>query len=147
MTRHRDNKTSKERNHNESNQAFPATKEKQSITTNSGKPLTGGQTSERQNKTKDTSADRNSGVATKKTKSMRTDERNFDLLVDGVPYQIRSVPFSFNQELRFNISVNDNPVHVFTWDSELGSIRGIDDSAGTLPAGLEEAISEKLQTS
>lgn len=147
MTRHRDNRASKERSHNESNQAFPASKEKQSVTTNSGKRLTGGQTSEKQDKTKDTSADRNTGIAKKKTKSIRTDERSFDLLVDGVPYQIRSVPFFFNQELRFNISVNGNPTHIFTWDSELGSLRGIDDSAGSLPAALEEAISEKLQTS
>ena len=98
-----------------------------------------------QNKTKDTSADRNNGIATKKTKSIRTDERNFDLLIDGVPYQIKCIRFFFNEELRFNISVNGNPVHVFTWDSELGGFRAIDDSASSLPAGLEEAISEKLQ--
>ena len=100
-----------------------------------------------QEKTKDTSAARNEGIATKKIKSISTDERTFDILVDGVPYHIRSVPFFFNEELRFNISVNENPGHVFTWDSELGTLRGIDDGAALLPAGLEEAISEKLQTS
>jgi len=146
MTKHRDNKAGKGQSNNEINQAFIVEKEKQSEMKNPGMQLAGRQTS-KQGKTKDTSADRNSGIATKKIKSIRTDERSFDLLVDGVPYQIRSVPFLFNEELRFNISVNGNPMHVFTWDSELGNLRGIDDNAGSLPAGLEEAISEKLQTS
>ena len=76
-----------------------------------------------------------------------SDVRTFNLLVDRVPYLIRSVPIFFNDELRFRISVNGNSDHVFTWDSELRSLRGIDDNAAILPDGLEEAISEKLQTS
>ncbi len=102
---------------------------------------------EQQQKAKDTSADRNEGIATKKIRPIHTEERTFDLLVDGVPYHIRSIPFFFNEELRFNISVDENPANVFTWDSELGSLRGIDDESASLPVGLEEAISEKLQSS
>src|SRR5689334_11128154 len=80
------------------------------------------------------------------TKEIHKEEKNFDLLVDGVPYSIKAVPFSFNGELRFRISVNGGDEHVFTWDSELGALRAIDDEASTLPSGLEEAISEKLQS-
>jgi hypothetical protein len=111
------------------------------------KQPTGGLPSAKQDKTKDTDADRNSGIATKRVKPLRTDVRTFNLLVDGVPYLVRSVPFFFNDELRFRISINGNSEYVFTWDSELGSLRGIDDNAAILPDGLEEAISEKLQTS
>lgn len=74
-----------------------------------------------------------------------TEKKKFDLLVDGVPYMINVEPFSFNGEVRFMVKVNNGEEHVFTWDSELGSIRAIDDGSGTLPVGLEEALSEKLQ--
>ena len=72
-------------------------------------------------------------------------ERNFGLLVDGVPYTVRSIPFLFNNELRFRIILNGASEHVFTWDSEIGMLRAINDDSSVLPAGLEEALSEKLQ--
>ena len=75
-----------------------------------------------------------------------TDVRSFDLLVDDVPYLVKAVTFSFNDELRFYINVNGGSDHVFTWDSELGRLRGIDDNASILPDALEEAISRKLES-
>ncbi len=74
-----------------------------------------------------------------------TDKKRFDLVVDGVPYSVIATPFAFNEGLRFTISINGGEEHVFTWDSELGALRAIDDSAGVLPVSLEEALSEKLQ--
>ena len=74
-----------------------------------------------------------------------TDEKKFDLLVDKVPYLVTATPFTFNNELRFLIRINGGEEHIFTWDSELGALRAIDDGAGILPAGLEEALSEKLR--
>jgi hypothetical protein len=71
--------------------------------------------------------------------------KNFDLVVDGVPYTIKSIPFHFNSELRFRIILNGTSEHVFTWDSEVGMLRAINDDSSILPAGLEEALSEKLQ--
>jgi hypothetical protein len=76
---------------------------------------------------------------------IQTEKKRFDLVVDGVPYSIQATPFSFNNELRFMIRINGGDEHVFTWDSEIGALRAIDDSAGTLPVSLEEALSEKLQ--
>jgi len=90
--------------------------------------------------------DRRSGRDAKKLSTFRTNERNFDLLVDGVPYTVKSIPFLFNHELRFRIILNGASEHVFTWDSEIGMIRAINDDSSVLPAGLEEALSEKLQS-
>jgi len=91
-------------------------------------------------------SDRNSNNGVKNSSTSRTIERNFDLPVDGVPYTVKSMPFLFNNELRFRIILNGASEHVFTWDSEIGMLRAIDDDASVLPAGLEEALSEKLQS-
>ena len=70
--------------------------------------------------------------------------KNFDLVVDGVPYSVKSIPFSFNNELRFRVILNGNTEHVFTFDPQVGLLRAINDDSSVLPVGLEEALSEKL---
>jgi hypothetical protein len=70
---------------------------------------------------------------------------SFDTVLDKVPYSINVAPFKFNDEMRFYVRINGGDRHVFTWDSELGSLRAIDDSASVLPLGLEEQISQQLQ--
>lgn len=72
--------------------------------------------------------------------------RNFDILVDDVPYFVKAAPFSFNGETRFTVRVNDGPEHIFTWDSQIKGLRAIDDEASILPDPVEEAISERLQS-
>ena len=89
--------------------------------------------------------DRNYG-SEKKHGRFRHHDRNFGLVVDGVPYTVKSIPFSFNEELRFRIILNGNSEHVFTWDSQICMLRAINDDSSVLPAGLEEALSEKLQS-
>ena len=126
---------------NQSNQPFAGDGKQQS---NHSKQ-TGGKPSIRQRKTTDTGADRNQAVPKDKLNPIRTEARTFDLLVDGVAYFVKAVPFSYNGEQRFYISVNDGEEHVFTWDSEIGGLRAIDDAASILPDTLEEAISEELQ--
>ena len=96
-----------------------------------------------EDKTQDSDYQSNNEV--KKIPGFRTNERNFDLLVDGVPYTIKSMPFLFNDELRFRIIINGASEHVFTWDSQINMLRAINDDSSVLPAGLEEALSEKLQ--
>ena len=78
--------------------------------------------------------------------SIRHDEKRFDLVIDGMPYRIKSIPFLFNDALRFRIIVNETSEHVFAWDSEASILRAIDDDAAVVPAGVEEALSEKLRT-
>ena len=91
----------------------------------------------------DLNFNRNTGTA---AEPRRPDERAFALVVDDVPYFVNTIPFYFNGETRFYVNINGGDAHVFTWDSELGMLRAIDDNASTLPDALEEAISMKLQS-
>ena len=75
-----------------------------------------------------------------------SNEKSFNILIDGVPYLVSAVPFSFNGETRYRVSFNGSPEHVFTWDSSLGQLRAINDDSSTMPDNLEIAISEKLQS-
>ena len=75
--------------------------------------------------------------------SKNTKAKNFTLLVDKVPYLLKVAPFSFNDETRFNVSVNGSEGYIFTWDSELLRLRAIDD-AGNLPDTLEVAINQQI---
>ncbi len=57
---------------------------------------------------------------------------------------VKATPFTFNEEIRYRVSINGDVEHVFTWDSSVGQLRAIDDDSSTLAVNLEEAISEKL---
>ena len=111
-----------------------------------GKRHRGGSPSEKQTKTTDSGSHRSNPAPGNKIPAFRIHERNFDLVVDGVPYSVRSTPFLFNEELRFRVRINDGTEHLFTWDSQAGMIRAIDDESSTLPSVLEEALSERLQS-
>ena len=37
----------------------------------------------------------------------------FQLLVDGVPYIVKTIPYDFNREVRFRVSYNEGPEHIF----------------------------------
>lgn len=107
------------------------------------KEHTGQWSSESQNKT--AVPELTPDTSGKKPGSSRTIEKKFNLVIDGVPYFIKSIPFSYNGEMRFHVFINDDTEHVFTWDSEVKMLRAIDDDASMLPDRLEEAISDKLQ--
>ena len=69
----------------------------------------------------------------------------FELLVDGVPYEVRIIPFQYNDDIRFRVSYNGGPVFIFVYDQELKRLSAIGDGAGTIPDSLENAISQKLE--
>lgn len=71
--------------------------------------------------------------------------QSFQLLVDGVPYFIKAIPFEFNGKMRFRVSYNEGPEHIFTWDAELGRVAAIDEDSIVIPDSLEQAIAGKLQ--
>jgi hypothetical protein len=71
-------------------------------------------------------------------------EKNFEFLVDKIPYQIKVIPEVFNDTQRFRIQVNGDDGHLYAWDRETVSLQALDDDAATLPNGLEKAISDKL---
>jgi hypothetical protein len=70
--------------------------------------------------------------------------KKLTLLVDKVPYEVKVEPFTFNEERRYYISVNEGEPHVFAWDAEASIFRAIDDEAADLPEAVEEAISQEL---
>lgn len=72
-------------------------------------------------------------------------EKSFELLLNGVPYFVKAVPFEFNTETRYRVKFNQSDEHIFTWDARLGRLAPIDDGAGTIPDDLEVAIAAKLQ--
>jgi hypothetical protein len=129
---------------NQSNQGF--IKSDKNHKANRNKNQTGVWPSDPQEPQLNADVDRNSGEPARELKSFHTDEKNFNILVDNVPYMIRSVPFTFNGEIRYRVSFNGSPEYVFTWDSSLGQLRAINDDSADLPDNLEMAISEKLQS-
>ena len=64
--------------------------------------------------------------------------------MDGVPYRIEVEPFSFNDQVRYNVSIDPGAKHVFVWDTDVELFRAIDKDAAILPVALEKAISAKL---
>ena|SRR5437762_3820346 len=127
-----------------SNQPFPG--KKKHSKSNHNKRQRGGSPSNPQQLQFDSEADRNrGGKPEQESRSHHSDEKNFNILVDNLPYLVTATRFKFNGEVRYKVSFNGSSEHVFTWDSSLGQLRAIDDEASTMPDNLEMAISEKLQ--
>ena len=131
------------RGSNQSNQPFDSADQK----SNRDKRTTGGSPSLPQERSADASIERNrSSRPEDRITPLHGPERNFNILVDSVPYLVQATPFNFNGETRYKVSINGNSEHIFTWDSELKRLAAIDDDASTLPDNLEVAISDKLQS-
>ncbi len=73
-------------------------------------------------------------------------KHNFDLRVDGVPYEIKAIPFNYNNETRYRVTYNGGEENIFVWDAEMNRMRAIDDTAFEIPESLEISIAEKLLT-
>ena len=71
---------------------------------------------------------------------------NFELVMDGVPYLVKALPFSFNNETRFRISYNGSEEYVFAYDSELGRYASLGDESINIPDNLEDAIVERIES-
>ena len=105
---------------NQSNQPFAADAEKQHRSNHNTRGSIP-EASIEQNLSTDAEAHRDvgSGSNTNIRPVKTTQPRTFNLLVDDVPYIVTATPFSFNGETRYEVSVNGNSSHIFTWDSEL----------------------------
>lgn len=77
---------------------------------------------------------------------MKTKTFLFELLVDGVPYEVRATPFQFNDDIRFRVSFNGGQIYVFVYDQQLKRLTAIGEGTETIPVSLEEAISQKLES-
>ena len=69
---------------------------------------------------------------------------SYDLVVDGIPYQVEVVPYLYNDQKRFFITVNGEGEHVYVWDEEVVQLRAIDDSPSDLPDTFEKELSDRL---
>ena len=76
---------------------------------------------------------------------MKTKTFLFELLVDGVPYEVRATPFQFNDDIRYRVSYNGGQIYVFVWDQEMRRLSAIGEGVETIPDSLESAISQKLE--
>ena len=72
------------------------------------------------------------------------DQRSFHVNVDGVGYSITAVPFDFNEQVRYNVSVNEEEPVVFAWDTEMTMFKSLSDDTSTFPDGLMRAINDEL---
>jgi hypothetical protein len=128
---------------NQSNQAQRTDQQK----SNSGRTAKGNWPSEPQQKRQDPDANRGTSTTPElEIKPLHGSPRNFNLVLDSVPYLVKATPFTFNGEMRYTVTLNGGAEHIFTWDSDLKRLKAIDDDASILPEGVEEAISEKLQS-
>ena len=70
--------------------------------------------------------------------------QSFVLTLDGVPYEIKATPFTFNESTRFNVTINGSDEYVFAYDENVSQYIPISDDSSTVPQNVETAISEKL---
>ena len=71
-------------------------------------------------------------------------ERKFGVIVDGVGYTVSATPFDFNDQVRYNVKVNQGDPAVFAWDSEMSMFKSLSDDTSVFPDGLMRGINEEL---
>lgn len=70
---------------------------------------------------------------------------HFESVIDGVPYDITAVPYTYNLMTRFKVSYNGSREYIFAWDETLQRLTPIGDESIDIPDNLQRAIVEKLQ--
>jgi hypothetical protein len=71
--------------------------------------------------------------------------QSFQFILNGVPYEVKAMPFTFNEGTRYTITINGSGEYVFAYDSNVGQYVAIDDDSSTIPQNVETAIAGKLQ--
>ncbi len=69
----------------------------------------------------------------------------FQLLIDGVPYQVNAEPFTFNEGIRYKVQYNESPEFIFAWDDSAKQYLSIDTDASKIPSNVEFAIALQLE--
>lgn len=78
---------------------------------------------------------------------MKTRTEIFELAVDGKPVKVKATPYKMHtDELRFRVSINGSPVHIFAWDEGLHRMAVIDKAriAESIPDPIEEMVGRQL---
>jgi hypothetical protein len=70
---------------------------------------------------------------------------NFAVSVNGVPVEVVANPFiTANDKMRFRVSYNGSPIHIFELNESSKSIDVIDSASETIPLHIEKAIGDSL---
>lgn len=78
---------------------------------------------------------------------MKTRTEIFEMAIDGRPIKVAATPFRMHtEELRYRVSVNGSPVHIFGWDDQRNRLRIIDKAkmADNIPDHVVEMIGRQL---
>lgn len=79
-----------------------------------------------------------------RTKTSATKSFFLEMMVDGVPYEVRGQVFDFNDEKRVRVNINGGDEHIYAWDPDTVGLRALDDGSAVLPDSLEKEISDHL---
>ncbi len=71
--------------------------------------------------------------------------QTFQLLIDGVPYQVNAEAFKFNEGVRYKVSYNQSDDFIFAWDDNVGQYISIDSDSPKIPSNVETAIAVQLE--
>lgn len=71
--------------------------------------------------------------------------QSFQLLIDGVPYNVNADPFKFNEGVRYKVQYNESPTFIFAWDDSAMQYLAIDTDASKVPSNVEFAIARQLE--
>lgn len=80
---------------------------------------------------------------------MKTRTEIFEMAIDGRPVKVAATPFRMHtEELRYRVSINGSPVHIFAWDDQRNSLKIIDKAkmADNIPDHVVEMIGRKLNS-
>ena len=80
---------------------------------------------------------------------MKTRTEIFEMAIDGRPIKVAATPYRMHtEELRFRVSINGSPVHIFAWDDQSNRLRIVDKAkmAENLPEQVVEMIGRKLNS-
>lgn len=80
---------------------------------------------------------------------MKTRTEIFDMAIDGKPVKVKATPYRMHtEELRYRVSINDSPVHIFAWDDQRNRLTIIDKAkmAENVPEQVVEMIGRQLNS-
>jgi hypothetical protein len=70
--------------------------------------------------------------------------QSFQFMLGGTPYEVKAIPFSFNEGTRYTVTINGSGEYVFAFDSNVGQYVPIDDDSSTIPQVVETEIAGRL---
>ncbi|MBA4139395.1 MAG: hypothetical protein H0X70_02660 [Segetibacter sp.] len=70
--------------------------------------------------------------------------QSFQFMLGGTPYEVKAVPFKFNEGTRYTVTINGSGEYVFAYDSNVGQYVPLDDDSSTIPQVVETEIAGRL---